>query len=111
MSSDSRAQKVLESLQSFLALNPTFWQDFCGRCRAHGDATGYIVIRQVLDECRHLHYTKADGTRYRIANEVEPILARLFCWAYPDYAAFVTLHRCRFDGLISPATLVDWGLR
>ena len=105
------AQDHVMRLGRFLKLNPTFWPEFVNRCKAHGRETGYIIVRQVMDEMRKLRFEAEGGEVYRLPNEWEPVLARMFRWAVPEMAAYVTIQRCRFDNVVSESLLDDWELR
>lgn len=109
MSSYSPAY-LMERLHAFLQLNPGFWPAFKAKAAAQAKATGYVCGRQVLDELRRERFIKPDGEQYRLRNEYEPILARLFRLACPEYADAITLKKSRFDSLVTAELLADWGL-
>lgn len=101
---------LLGRLHAFLRLNPGFWPAFKDKATAQAKATGYICGRQVLDELRRERFIKPDGEQYRLRNEYEPILARLFRLACPEHADAITLKKSRFDALVTAELLAEWGL-
>lgn len=110
MCGDKAPAYFLDRLHRFMRLNPDFWPSLKAKAEQQAKSTGYICVRQIMDELRRERFIKPEGQEYRVCNEMEPVLARLLLIACPQYATALPVRRSRFDGLVTAELIDEWGI-